>query len=296
MMYNPELRVGRLAEGRVLLLLAESGAGKTRAHARLFNKYEEFKNHWDKDSDRRLISVKAPSPCTLKQLGDKILAATGYISERELAEQTIWKLIPLRLKALNIRYLHIDEAQHPIEEADKNSIKKVRNTLKALLQDAEWPIWILLSGKPLAGDLLDVDAQMFRRRRVVQFDAVTIEKDGEILKKIFHGTIRGRAGLNIDETFPDSFYARLLHASHYQFGTAVEFVQDAILEAFEAGDEAVGLRHFRDVYKARSGCQPDMNVFTAPEYHAINVAKALEKDVAVLDVEQIKRPRVQRKS
>ena len=77
-------RVGRLREGRVLTVIGGSGTGKSRTLDRHFLKREEFAGYGDRNADSILVSVTAPSPCTLRLLGMSVLAALGYETAREL--------------------------------------------------------------------------------------------------------------------------------------------------------------------------------------------------------------------
>jgi predicted NACHT family NTPase len=55
-------QLGRLGEGRALIVIGESGAGKTRSLQRLFSRRQEFALSESGDGHRALISVSAPSP------------------------------------------------------------------------------------------------------------------------------------------------------------------------------------------------------------------------------------------
>lgn len=97
--------------------------------------------------------------------------------------------------------------------------------------------------------------------------------------------VEKRAELALAPSLDESYLARLIHAADGQFGTSVEFIQDAIQEALINGHTSVGPEHFARVYAARSGCSPDRNVFTEDNWHLINVSMALQD--AHADVREI---------
>ncbi|MFK4771359.1 ATP-binding protein [Rhizobium sp. ZW T2_16] len=267
-------RLGRLAEGRILAVIGQPGAGKTRALERIFHQREEF---WKiaNVEDRTLVSVKAPSPCTLRQLGNPLLKALGYPTLRDLKENVVWQMVRERLPIHGIRYVHIDELQHAVEYATAGELQKVRNTLKALLQQSEWPVCLILSGLPSLVEFIQGDRQLKRRTRFVTFADMSLTTDRDDIHAMARGLIIAAAKLSAPKIFNDAFYARLLHAAENQFGTMIEYVQDAIDEAFGEGVAEVTIDHFADVYEARSGCDPEFNVFTSAEWHKIDVAEAL---------------------
>ena len=271
---DPATRVGRLAEGRILAVIGQPGAGKTRALERIFYQREEFWKIADIE-DRTLISVKAPSPCTLKQLGNSLLKALGYPTVRDLKENIVWQMVRERLQTHGVRYVHIDELQHAVEYATDGELQKVRNTLKALLQQSDWPVCLILSGLPMLIPFIQGERQLKRRSRFVTFADMSLSTDRDDIHAMARGMIIGAGKLSARTIFNDAFYARLLHAAEYQFGTMIEYVQDAIDEALDEGVTEITIDHFANVYEARSGCDSEFNVFTSVEWHKIDVAGAL---------------------
>jgi len=279
-------RVGRLREGRALTVIGESGAGKSRSLDRLFLKRAEFAGYGNQNADCMLISVTAPSPCTLRLLGMSVLAALGYETTRELKENVVWDLVHHQLELRGVRFLHIDELQHVLQSRNQLEIAKVQDTLKGLMQHRPWPIWLILSGRPGIATVLSGDEQVWRRTRHVVFEDLTLERDAGLMRRLVAVFAVEKAGLEIGNLATDELIARLLHASIFRFGIAIELIQDAVSHALLHGSDALGVAHFAAALAARTGCPPDRNIFlVVQDWHLIDPREGLQrKDAADLAV------------
>jgi hypothetical protein len=87
--------LGRLSEGFPLLGLGASGTRKTSTFARMIQRRREFEGftHDPFLNSSPLISVKAPSPCTLRVLGITIARAMGLPCSDSMAETVVGDLI-----------------------------------------------------------------------------------------------------------------------------------------------------------------------------------------------------------
>lgn len=282
-------RVGRLREGRALTVIGESGAGKSRMLDRHFLNRQEFAGYGDPDSDCVLVSVTTPSPCTLRLLGMSVLAALGYETARLLDENVAWDLVHRQIALRGVRFLHIDELQHVLQSRNAVEIKKVQDTLKRLMQNREWPVWLILSGLPTITTMLSGDRQVLRRTRHVLLEDLRLERDVAVVRKVIDFFGREKAGLAIAGLTGDEFVGRLLHAALNQFGIVIEFTQDAILQALQRGADSLGIDDFAAAYRARTGCLPDKNVFIVPatDWILIDPQRALERNGASDGPEQI---------
>lgn len=281
-------RVGRLREGRALTVMGESGAGKSRSLDRLFLKRAEFAGYGDPNGDGMLISVTAPSPCTLRLLGMSVLAALGYETARELKENVVWDLVHHQLELRGVRFLHIDELQHVLQSRNQLEITKVQDTLKGLMQHRQWPVWLILSGRPNIAAMLSSDEQVWRRNRNVVFEDLTLERDAGLVRRLI--TVYGmeKGGLDIGNLATDEFIARLLHASILRFGIAIELIQDAVRHALLLEATTLAVEHFAAAYASRTGCPPDRNIFlVAQDWHLIDPREGLQRkdpaDIVVPD-------------
>lgn len=270
---------GRLGEGRALALLGEAGAGKSRALQYVFKRHE-FKEPRPGGLVAPLVSVAAPSPCTLRQLGNAVLDALGYHATRDLKENVVWDVIRQQVKVLGIRFLHIDELQHLFQVNDQNEIAKVRNTLKNLMQQRDWPLFLIVSGLPEVYRHLEEDEQIKRRTSFVRFESLG-ESEAHYLRQaiaVFGGQL---AELDTRTLADVDIASRLLVAGSHQLGTCIEIIQDAVREACEKDSAQLLIEHFATVYATRSGCRPDDNPFISDRAPA-----ATKRDAPVDDTDR----------
>jgi AAA domain len=254
-------RVGRLGEGRALVLSGPSGAGKSRALERLFHKREEFVGYGKVESDCPLVSVVTPSPCTLRLLGEEILKAIGYPVERKLDENVAWELVHQNLKLRQVRFLHIDEVQHVTQSRNQIEVGKMQDTLKGLMQDKDWPVWLILSGLPSVATFLAKDPQVWRRTRHVAFRDLELPADGKLMVELIEIYGIDKGGRTVTTLRDTEFLSRLRHAAAGRLGIIVELIQDAVREALSMKEGALTMNHFAAVYAARTGAERDENVF-----------------------------------
>ena len=270
---------GFIRGGRALLVTGAAGAGKSRALAHAFATRPEFEGFGKHGSP--LLSVVAPSPFTLGALGNEIAGRLGYVTRRALRQNEVWPLVRGLMREARVRILHIDEAQHGDQIANRLVAQEIENTLKRMMQEADWPIWLILSGLPELSRFCQDDASMKRRVRIVHFESLRFPDHAEAVLKLVREMAALCPPLGCSKVQSDEFAHRLLYAAMWQFGIVVEYVQDAIGECLLGGDEELDLSHFADVYTARTGsAADDMNVFIARNWTAIPVEMALYDDEA----------------
>lgn len=272
---------GMVRGGRALVVTGQAGAGKSRALGHAFANRPEFAGFGKPGEWCPLLSVVAPSPFTLGALGNEIARKLGYHGRREIPHSKVWPVVRELMAECGVRVLHIDEAQHGDEIKDPSVAEVVENTFKRMMQEADWPIWLILSGLPELSRFCQNDASMKRRVRVLPFEALEFPDHVESVRQTVHQLVALCPSVGCGEIQADAFAHRLLHAATYQFGIIVEYVQDAIAECLmvEGGGE-LGLCHFADVYAIRTGVRSDdLNPFLAENWTAIPVEAALYEDL-----------------
>ncbi len=270
----PGTLVGEMAEGRILALLGESGAGKSRSLARIFKKYPELLGRPEAGKERYLISIKAPSPCLPRLIAERILRAAGYPVQKELPENVAWNLVTQYLPICGVRLVHIDEFQHVSQRNDKAQRQKIRDSMKDVMQIPDFPVSFIVSGLPEIAEFLQPDRQIKRRSRTIVFHPLSYERDRSFLETMINNYV-SKAGLKVD--LGGELVKRLIHAASAQNGIFIEYLLEGIEQALLLDRDVLDIGCFEDVYAIRSGCLPDQNVFTANHWKSIDVEQSIGK-------------------
>jgi len=261
------VRQGRRIEGRALIVIGQSGAGKSWTVAHAVDDRPEFEQVGD---FRPFVRLVAPRPCTLKQLGRELLRELGYALDRDLPEHIIWEKVRERLKALHVRFVWIDEMQHAMLGAD---VQKLRDTIKNVMQQNDWPVSFILSGLPTLVNFLMGDFQFQRRKRLIRLGDLHFPSGARIIRWIMTEIVEKRAEMKLaGDLASDEFVNRLCHAGCGRFGMLITLVRNALEEALsEKGVvDAVALRHFAASYAVMTGCSSAENVFLAERWDQID--------------------------
>lgn len=262
-------------EANMLLVLGVSGAGKTRSLARLFERHPVLQEART-GSDGLVLSMTAPSPCGVKELGRSILLATGYaVLRTHVTGPEIWSTVRARLQALGVLVLHIDEAQHATQIRDAIERQKLRNSLKALMVDAEHPVAVVLSGLPVVAGFVRADRQLSRRARWYEFLSVGLPADTAMLTKALEG-FAGLAGMSVADAEVRRILPRLVHAGDHRMGVIVEEMHDAVRCALEGKTKKLELSHFEKAFAQRTGNGRQWNPYARSDYRAVDVWRMLQ--------------------
>lgn len=268
--------LGRQAEGYVLLCLGSSGTRKTSTISRMIRRRPEFEGFSlvPEENTSPLISVKAPSPCTLRLLGIEIATAMGFKPKDSIEENAVWALIRDNLANRKLRFIHIDEMQHVIKSKNVNEIGKIQDTIKGLAQTSTWPVWLILSGLTDIARIVEDDTQVWRRVGHVRFRLISFPQDVELCRTMVRFFARDKAGLDASASTTDEQIHRLVHASLDRLGIAIELVHKAIKVALQSGSSTLEPSHFAKGFQRLSGCDDDLNPFVkAGDFTEINAGR-----------------------
>lgn len=272
--------IGRMAEGYPLFGLGESGTRKSSTFARMIHIRPEFAgfSYVPHENRSALISVKAPSPCTLRVLGVTIARAMGLPTNDSMKENAVWDDIMDNLPKRGIRVIHIDEFQHVLENRNKLDIAKIRNTLKRVLQTPGHPVWMLVTGMPECGPVLEGDTQTWRRTSHVFFQELNFGAHAGKCRAMIEFFAGEKAGLACKSFSTDENIHRLMHASLFRLGIAIDIVVKSIRVALQADDTELKLEHFAKAYKAFAGCADAENPFAVKDgFSEIKVGQYLTR-------------------
>lgn len=274
-----EGHLARNPEGYVLMGLGESGTRKSSVFLRAFQTMDIFKGFSrTPDNQSFLVSITAPSSCTLGQLGKALLAGMGAPAEALTRENLIWESLRRTIPLRGAMILHIDEAQHALG-ASRSDLKKVQNAIKGLVQNPVWPCWIIMTGLPESALLVEGDGQVYRRKQVVRFPLLRGNQDLGVVRKSVELFAQKHGKRSIDSLTADGFLKRLTHASMYRLGIAIDLTRWAVKEAYVAGEKSLSVTHYARAFTRWTGCVDTDNVFLVPDYDKVNVGKFLTREV-----------------
>jgi len=270
---------GKRFEGRALFVTGESGAGKSRSLAYLFSKRPMLApKETPLGTMMPLVSVVAPSPCTLRQLAQSILETVGYVAGKDLKENVAWRIVKHQLRERRVLILHIDELQHALQSVAPQEHQKVLNTLKNIMQDDTWPMRLILSGLPDLKRMARKDPQIPFRSRFFSCDKLSIPHDVKFVRFLLKAILETRLGFDIKHIQSDEFYLRLCHAAENLTGRIVRITQGAAEEVIYSGRKVVEEADFAAAYALISGCDRDENVFLVRKWDQIDPSNGLDSD------------------
>lgn len=113
---------GNRREGGALVVVGESGAGKTASLKRLIGRHPAFPGFGVPRSGCAAVYIRVPSRSTFKSLGRVTLAALGLQLENDPPAHMVWEKVYRRLEELGKLVLHFDEMQNVTQTADEDDI------------------------------------------------------------------------------------------------------------------------------------------------------------------------------
>jgi hypothetical protein len=276
-------------EGTAVAIIAESGAGKTRAMVNYLNNNPFFPHYGDPGGGCPLITIGVKSPCTLRQLGMATLRGAGYPSRREMRENEAWAQAHFQVQDQQILFLHYEEAQRIIQQKNENEREKIIESLAGWLTDPVWPTHLILSGLPklkalyqesfLRKAMKEKDPSedaphitLKRRTRFVEFAPIDLKADRKDLDRGIEDYERlGGVSLKILRDEPET-RARLCHAAARQLGLFFELTVLAIDVCRRAGRKVLTRDDYADGYAAKTLEPTELNPFVADHWASIDTS------------------------
>ncbi|MGO4115090.1 TniB family NTP-binding protein [Rhizobium ruizarguesonis] len=264
---------GGAKEGYALAVVGKSGAGKTHAINHALDGHAAFKPFMVGVNELQIcMRVRTPPVCSTKSLGVAILQHVGYpLLRTKLNEIEIWRLVREQLKRREIRIIYLDEAQHVLKA--KKSVTEVTDTIKSLMQDPTWPVWVIMSGIPQMLEIIegDGDHQLERRSRVLRIGDLK-EEDFPTIVAIVKA-IASRVSFKVGFPMNTEFVGRMVHGGMSLQGMVIQLIklsiETAIWDEKEAKTRTVRFDHFVEGYRRLCNCGDDTNVFLAKDWRNI---------------------------
>jgi hypothetical protein len=265
--------------GRVILVQGPAGSGKTYLVNHVLKSRPEFEGKVNNEPGAALLSLVAPSAPSSRSTAAEFLDAMDTPCPAGQFDAPLWLVARRQLQARGIRVVLIDEMQHASENSDPTETKRVASALKRLLEDKNWPVWIIVSGLPEVAKFLQDDPSMRRRLSCVTVPDLLFPHDIENIRQVVRDFAGICPGIDAGAVLDDEFIGRLMHAALHRLGILIEYVQDALKMTLADGRPALDIADFGDVYAFRNGVDDDaLNPFMAKDWFEIDVSKALYKD------------------
>jgi Bacterial TniB protein len=273
------------ARGAGACFVGPTGGGKSKALARYFDRHPILKGYQNPASRSPLLSVAAPSPCTIMQLARTILRASGYPIERDLPAHRLWELAFERLENLQKFILHLDELQHVTHNVSEREQQAMCDILKNAMYGQR--LTIIISGVDTLIPFLQFDDQLFRRLTIMPFDAMTPSDLPDVERMVRE--YAAAANLTVVTTPEEALYARLSHAALRGFGYAVVITLLAIENAMLTASATLSKLNFANAFAKKTGFAADRNPFLASRYFEIDCSAIAEKKLISPPPEPTKR-------
>lgn len=244
---------------------APTGSGKTTLVRHILEKHPALQ-----PKDERLmpvVSVRVPSPATLKSLGLTILGATGYPAISERRERwSICQIVPKRFQVLGTVILWIDEAHDLFESASSRELSDMLKTLKSLMQD-EGKVILILTGTETLWQALSHNPELTRRFSRINLPAISHAAQGRQIEKLVRSYC---AAVELAAPTQDDLVSRLIHASRGRFGLCIESLLTGIEIALLEGARALDIDHFAQAFAMKEGCGIEQNIYLARHWSRID--------------------------
>ncbi|WP_289014305.1 TniB family NTP-binding protein [uncultured Methylobacterium sp.] len=279
---DPKLPAGpaNVTEARGFVLSGQARAGKSRTLGEVFRTHPSLPGYGDPEANCPLVTVIPQGACTLGRFGQDVFEQLGLpivnIPTGKNYELKLAHMIRKRLKIRGVKILHVDEAHHVTEPANRKEIKKIVNMFKYLLIHLDWPVSVILSGIPALVAAIRRDTQLSGRMSFMPATGLFPRKDGHRIQHVV-GELASVAGLTIEASDLAAVAPRLIHAGDRQLGRSIEITYDAIRLALEGGEATLTLRTFARAYLRSRGVAPDHNPFLARDWRLTDPLLVLDE-------------------
>lgn len=258
-------------EGTAVAIIADSGAGKTRAMLHYLKDNPAFPGYGEPNSGCQLITVGVKAPCILRQLGMATLRAAGYHTRRELRENEAWPQAHFQIAEQNILFVHYEEVQRVIQQKSADERTKIVETLTGLMTDMTWPLHLILSGLPEMKTFLQAYTTLRRRVRFVEFPPVDPKADRRQIERAIK-QYEKIAGVSLALVQEPLISARICHAAARQLGLIFELTVGAIDVCLSSGRRTVTRADYSDAYASRTLEPIELNPFEVDHWETIDTS------------------------
>lgn len=265
-------------EQKGVAIIGLSGIGKSRMITTAIKEYEEAAPATGgRQFGHRIISAVVPGQASVKDTCYAILKEVGYPANSARSELYLINCVSEQLQHHRIAAIHLDEAQdagrHATATARSNFAKRFRN----LMQNAPWPVCLILSSTPEGKEFVNHDLTLAQRLKAIEISPTTFRDDGPTLRLAVEKLLAD-AGLDVRGMVAENEFMKILiHASAYRFGVAIELMIEAIGEAVSNKDQVIDMDYFADAYRLPMSCDDELNPFISEQWNAIETTVPMQR-------------------
>lgn len=290
-------------EARGLLVTGESRLGKTTEVRSLVDEFNNSGVTLEDGRPAKIVSCTLRGTVTWKNLGAKTLDALGYPCSDNRTSSQYWSKVLHQMRAQGVMGIYYDEVQHVFKRPargasqtaainDQNKI--IRDSFKALMKEAEWPVMLIFSGVPELSDHILPFEELRELLNPVHFEPIDLDvvrsyfvetedgikeierSDRDELLSLLYG-YSDFSGVDITPLLKHSFLDRLVFACGYRWGLVIELIIEVLASGMKRTSKTISIDDFVYQYSRKSRVPLEFSPFTHPNYRkAYNPIKLLE--------------------
>ncbi|AVA21282.1 MULTISPECIES: ATP-binding protein [unclassified Rhizobium] len=250
-------------ERKILFVVGGSDAGKSKMIKHAIATDPAFALRHDEYGRpvNPIVRIRAPNPCSLRNIGILLLEAVGYPIRSDAKETYVWPLVPGQLARRGVMFVVIEEAQRVMKLDDWYEQSKVWDTLINLVDNEHWPVRLILAGMPILEKLREAEEQIQNRSKIQKLMPIPATKY-PIVSTWIKTIISEHAGLELRNLPVDDVSKRLIHASEGNTGAIFKLIMSSVELVMSLGDrKTVTTIDFAQAYHNATGCSIDTNIF-----------------------------------
>ena len=255
-------------EPTAVALIGDSGAGKTTALGHYLDSNPFFEGHGIENSDCQLIRVSAPSPLTLRTLGMAVLRAM-YKTKREFPESEAWPRALFQLEERMVLFIVIEDVQRVLHQSNEDEVQKLIDTLVYVMANLKWPVYLVITATPEIKPFLEIDWQLRRRVKYVDFKPIDAVADFEDLTTAM-ASYGAEVKVSVAIAKDRQVLARLCHAANYQRGYVFKIFKVALAVCLKDKRRKLTINDFADAYSDHTTEPQLLNPFLEDDWQSIN--------------------------
>jgi hypothetical protein len=235
-------------ETKGVMLLAESGCGKTAAVVRLL-RTSSILTAYSEDQPGNTLLITVPPSATLKKLGEIGLKSTGYDKvDARIRAADAWEIFLHRLELLNIKLVIIDECHHMLQSGSGKDIPTAIQSLKHIMQSKSG-VALMVAGVPVLRDAIKSEPSGETYRRLSVCELPRIHADSRFARNFAENFRVSADTVGIEMATEDRFAERILFAAGGKIGPSVSLGKEILRNGVRKQGHELCLERADRVYR-----------------------------------------------